>query len=217
MKVNEGKAERELTKDQHMGVGNIQKILLEALRHREQEILRYIAILGPALGGFIWLLSRDLKTNSDMCVFTFGTLGVLFVLLVGAVYSLALGYNYRSILLQLAKLEACCLNIKEFIVERWPRTSEAFLEKCQRSKKPSCDPPEIIKVFWRAFVVGIVGVMVAAPVRVFMTEDGWRAVVAGMSIIISALVCLRLAMVASDRFGRKFEKACEKEVKTGKW
>jgi hypothetical protein len=35
---------------------SMHKLLLEALRHREQEIVRYLAILGPALGGFVWLL-----------------------------------------------------------------------------------------------------------------------------------------------------------------
>lgn len=34
----------------------IHKLLLEALRYREQEIFRYLAIPGPALGGFVWLL-----------------------------------------------------------------------------------------------------------------------------------------------------------------
>jgi hypothetical protein len=32
--------------------------LLEALRHREQEIFSYLAILVPALAGFVWLLQQ---------------------------------------------------------------------------------------------------------------------------------------------------------------
>lgn len=35
---------------------NTHKLLLEALRHREQEIFRYLGILVPTFGGFIWLL-----------------------------------------------------------------------------------------------------------------------------------------------------------------
>jgi len=44
---------------------NMHKTFLEALRHREQEILRYIAILAPALAGFIWLLKLDLENKHE--------------------------------------------------------------------------------------------------------------------------------------------------------
>ena len=81
---------------------NMHKLLLQALRHREQEIVRYLAILGPALGGFAWLL----YWSKDGVNLTVGTMGVLFLLFLGAIYSLALGYNYRCIVLELAKLEA---------------------------------------------------------------------------------------------------------------
>ena len=71
----------------------IHKQLLEALRHREQEIFHYLAILAPALGGFVWLLYKGVNPF----LFAVGTLGVLLLLLLGALYSLALGYNYRYI------------------------------------------------------------------------------------------------------------------------
>jgi hypothetical protein len=108
---------------------NMHKTFLEALRHREQEILRFIAILAPALGGFIWLLILNDKKEVSLCVFSFGAIGVLFLLWVGAVYSLALGYNYRCITLQVAKLEATCLHIREFILKDWPRTRDDFIIK----------------------------------------------------------------------------------------
>ena len=80
----------DLNKDQRMAVENMHKTFLEALRHREQEILRFIAILAPAMVGFIWLLNKvDLESEKGTFIFTVGTLGVLFLLLVGAVYSLA--------------------------------------------------------------------------------------------------------------------------------
>ena len=53
---------------------NMHKMFLEALRHREQEIVRFLAILGPALGGFIWLIGKR-QLNPDM--FVTGTYGVL--------------------------------------------------------------------------------------------------------------------------------------------
>lgn len=58
--------------------------LLEALRHREQEIFSYLAILVPALGGFLWLLlHRSAAGNSgDLALFA-GTLGTLLLLFLG--------------------------------------------------------------------------------------------------------------------------------------
>jgi len=52
--------------------------LLEALRHREQEIFSYLAILVPALGGFLWLLLHRSGTDSsgNLALFA-GTLGTL--------------------------------------------------------------------------------------------------------------------------------------------
>jgi hypothetical protein len=52
------------------------KALLEALRHREQEILRYLAFVGPALAGFIWLLSLEYEKNA--WAFIVGTVAILF-------------------------------------------------------------------------------------------------------------------------------------------
>ena len=59
---------------------NMHKTFLEALRHREQEILRFMAILAPALGGFIWLLTLDDCKDNNLYVFSIGTIGVLFLL-----------------------------------------------------------------------------------------------------------------------------------------
>jgi len=155
---------------------NTHQLLLDALRHREQEIFRYLAILGPAVGGFVWLLHAgsavELTTDAtgesvtthvlDTGVFVVGTVSVLLLLLLGAVYSLALGYNYRYVTLQLAKLEAK-FGIQEYMLKGWPRCRQDFLDRYKiLCSKPWCTPPEIIKVFWWAFLGGIVGVASAA-------------------------------------------------------
>ena len=58
----------------HTAVENMHKTFLEALRHREQEILRFIAILAPALGGFIWLLNEvNLESEKGTFIFTVGS------------------------------------------------------------------------------------------------------------------------------------------------
>lgn len=80
------------------------QLFLEALRHREQEVLRYLVIIGPALGGFVWLMSKY-PEEIDVRVFCLGSVGLMFIMLLGACYCIALGYNYRIITFQIANEE----------------------------------------------------------------------------------------------------------------
>lgn len=134
------------------------RLLLEALRHREQEIIQYLAILVPAMAAFGWLVNS--ATNNDP-LFIGGTIGVLLLLLLGAMYSLALGYNFRYIILQLAKFEAH-MGISDSMLEAWPRTRQDFLDNYILCRIPWCTPPEIIKVFWRIFLAVILAITVTA-------------------------------------------------------
>lgn len=205
----EDKEVKETGRPDGVAAQNMHKTFLEALRHREQEILRFIAILAPALGGFVWLLFKlDLNLTRDVFTFAAGTVGVLILLLIGAVYSLALGYNYRTITFQLAKLEAKALKIHEFVLKSWPRTLEEF-EKYKR-----CYPPEIIKVFWLAFPVCIVGVMLTV-ILVPPLNKNWptKAV-----ILLLGTVCLYIILLKAPRsYGAKFKEAWTKEKKHDKW
>jgi len=92
-----------MSKPENSTLEGMQSSFLEALRHREEQIFRYLAILGPALGGFFWLLVKAKTLTAG--ILTAGTIGIQLLLLLGAVYSLALGYNYRCVVLQLAKLQ----------------------------------------------------------------------------------------------------------------
>jgi hypothetical protein len=180
---------------------SMHKLFLEALRHREQEIIRYLAILGPALGGFIWLLHSG---SGNVGLFTVGTMGVLLLLCLGALYSLALGYNYRYITLELAKLEAV-LGIRDAVLVGWPRTKNDFLNRYKTYWSiPWCTPPEIIKIFWIAFVLGIAGVTVTA----------WKykpsALVLWL-VIFTGVVCLLMGLLAPIWFGWKLRKKCQQE------
>ena len=157
------------------------KLLLEALRHREQEIIRFIAILAPAIGGFIWLLTE----RKDPITFMIGTIGILFFLFLGSVYSLALGYNYRYLLLQIKKIEKF-LEINDIILKGWSK--EDVSQKYYLFKTiPWCTPPEIIKVFWCSFLLTNVGIIVVARyvsknVKI-LTEFGLLFLVVGVFIL----------------------------------
>jgi len=136
--------------------------LLDALRHREQEIFSYLAILVPALGGFMWLLLHLHSAGADKPDvndddFFVGTLGVLMLLFLGAAYSLTLGYNFRYVTLQLAKIEHH-LKAVNAILRGWPRSPADFKSRYRLLGVPWCAPPEMIRVFWVSFLAGIVGV-----------------------------------------------------------
>jgi len=180
---------------------NMHRLLLEALRHREQEIIRYFAILGPTLGAFIWLLQLDIAKTR---VFIIGTVVVLLLLLLGAIYSLSLGYNYRYITLELAKLEAL-LGIRSAMLEGWPRSAEDFIARYKLCCSiPWCAPPEVIKVFWWAFLAGIIGVTVTAC----LFEP--KALVLAI-VITTGLICFIVGLLSPIYFGKKLRTQCEKE------
>jgi hypothetical protein len=141
------------------------KLMLEALRQREKDIIQFVAVLAPALGGFVWLV-KELEVypervfcKQDQYTFMIGTIGVVFLLAIGAAYTAALGYNFRYITMQLAKLEYRW-GVSGSMLKGWPRSSSAFRNRYGKY----CIPPDIICVFWSAFLLSIVLVTGAACV-----------------------------------------------------
>lgn len=192
---------------------NMHKTLLEALRHREQEILRFMAILAPALGGFVWLLTIDDCQDKNLYVFSIGTIGVLFLLAMGAVYSLALGYNYRCITLQVAKIEATCLGFKDVILQEWSKKRGDLIDRSKSPlQKPYYEPPEIIKVFWYAFIVGVFGVTLASLVKIFSARRfGIELIIWATAIVAAAAVFIWVIYKVTIGYGNKFQEICTRE------
>jgi hypothetical protein len=176
--------------------------LLEALRHREQEIFSYLAILVPALGGFVWLLLQGVG-GDRVTAFVFGTLGVLLMLFLGATYSLSLGYNYRYITFQLAKIERF-LGIEEAILQRWPRSPEQF-----ERYTPKCLPPEIIKFFWSAFLIGTLLVTGAAIWVLWCPKPNHP--IAAILVLVVGIPCFLGGYSIPRHFGRKFRDLLQAE------
>lgn len=186
---------------------NMHRLLLEALRHREQEIIRYLAFLGPALGGFVWLIQND---SVGVFFFAVGTMGVLLLLLLGAIYSLSLGYNYRYITLELAKLETT-LGIEEVMLRGWPRKRKDFLDRYRLKfwKIPWCTPPEIIKIFWRTFCIVILGVTAIGYAHKPVTLVLWLVVPVGT-------ISFLLGLFTPIWYGIKLKRLISKEPKSWK-
>jgi hypothetical protein len=210
MSTGQMQRKAELPERKSQALENMHRLFLEALRHREQEIIKYVAILGPALSGFVWLLGRV----DEPLVFSGGTIGVILVLFLGAAYALALGYNYRYITLQLAKLESDeCLAICDHMLTYWLRTPEQFRQVyCVESKKPRCDPPEIIKVSWIAFLSGIIVVALSGAI----ISIGMCRFLEAVVIFVAGGIFLWFGIVQVPRyFGRKMGKMVEMEL--GDW
>lgn len=129
---------------------------LETLRNREKDIIQYLLIFVPAISAFGVLLY---KTGGTGDIFFIGTAAVIGVLLLGAIYSQVLGYNYRYIVFQLVKLERL-LGIQSAMLTKWAISSPKDF-----SKNAKYSLPEIIEVFWLAFLISIVGVTIIAVFR----------------------------------------------------
>jgi hypothetical protein len=117
---------------------------------------------------------------------------------------LSLGYNYRYITLQLAKIEHH-FGAQTSILRGWPQSPNEFLERYRKFKCiPWCTPPAIINVFWLAFLVAILLVTVSAAI---LNE---KALVLGIVVPAGIILCLWSA-VLPIHFGCKLKKLCEDE------
>ena len=193
--------------------GKMHELLIKSLRSREQEVFKYLGILAPALGGFAWLIYVTIWPSGTTTAqvadheerfFVVGTIGVLLLLLLGAIYSLALGYNFRYITLELAKIESR-LGISDAMLRIWPKRPCAFL------RYTYCQPPDVIKYFWFAFVGGIIYVTAAACVL--------DCRVVPLVVPFGGLFAL-CALLAPRYFGDKLTTAARKEIKAweqGEW
>ena len=201
------------------------RLFLEALRYREQEVFRYLAILGPALGGFLWLLTK-FPREIGLEMFCAAAIGLQGILLFGAWYVAALGYNYRYLTFQLSKEEQA-FGVAGTVLGAWPRTPEQWKERtklghyapwfreslCPRLHNLSwCFPPEIICVFWWAFVASI-AYLTAVTAIVSMSATSTFGSAAGITVALG-LASVGMCLVAPWHFGRKLRAVCKTEDST---
>lgn len=180
-------------------LANYHKLLLEALRDREQEIFLYLAIMGPALGGFIWLL-YEVENTKPQIVLT-ATIGIWLLFLLGALYSVALGYNYRYITLQLRKLEEE-LGIQDEILASWGKSFEESLNDYRIfCGIPWCGLPEVIKWYWFAF-----------PTLILFTTSA-AFYYTHRYILILGIVPFILSLMSPICYGCKLHSICKEEIK----
>jgi len=144
--------ERECGRKSCESLLNLQKIYLNALQSREREVLQFLAIFVAGAGAFAWLIKE--KANFHYIYFTSATALILILLYAGIIYSMALSFNYRSVVLQIRKLEYA-LDVDKHILNAWlgieSRESEnstpyalarryrkKYCEEIQTAKIPPC-------------------------------------------------------------------------------
>lgn len=186
-------------KDPNTALQDKHKLYMEALRAREAEALRFLAVLGPAIGAFIYLL-QFVQTRYRIMFFC-GSVGIQISLLLGAAYATSLGYNFRYIVFQMAKIESA-LGVQDFALYGWPRKLTDF-RKCTYC----CFPPEIIKNFWISYIVAIVAVTLVSA----MMPGPWYYMVVA---ILVGLVCSLIALRLPRYYGKKFRKIYLAELKS---
>ena len=186
---------------------NMQQQYLEALRSREREVLQFIVLLATALGGFAWLIKalfygrpelfyeRPEPFPEKIYFFAFGALSILLLLLLGAMYTLALSYNYRSILLQLRKIEMA-LGVNMDILCAWSYA------KCEFSN------PEILKHFYHAYLVGSLLVFTLSEYIFYICKYYLHLYFLG---IVFALALSYIYGFLPIRYDMKIKELCQKE------
>ena len=192
------------------------QLFLEALRHREQEVFRYLAILGPALGGYVWLATKYPKDISP-ATFCLAAIALQGLLLLGAWYSAALGYNYRCITLQLSKEEKS-LSVADTVLKAWSDEPGGWGDRTMLGhyfhwarrwpwlgNQAWCFPPELVSVFWWAFLMCNAFLTLAT---LLICDWGWPVVLT----ISCGAVAFLLSLIGPRHFGKKLRSVRDKET-----
>lgn len=153
------------------------KVLLEAMRARENEIVKFLGIMLPAVGGLAYLFAKQREILPE--AFIVGIIIVQFLFCWGMNYALVLSYNYRCLQAQIKILESAA-NIDAAVLKKWQsfwlpakfrrKVHERYsIDKSWwRQKKERCSRvciylagftellPEIFKTQFIAFGVGII-------------------------------------------------------------
>jgi hypothetical protein len=193
------------------------RLLIGALRAREQQILWFLIILGFALGGFIFLLTQLYLDCIDPAIFTIGTTGINLCLLAGIWYITALGYNYRYILLQLQKIEHK-ENLKSHVLKAW---YDDFGENEIKKRFlfgyiPWCFPPEILAVFWWSSLglIVVISLFSVSYLRIDSLNNALEfqhaSIYAGL-IIHTLILFILLAFIFPIWYGQKIISLINKE------
>ena len=169
---------------------NMQKLYLEALRSREREVLQFIVVLATGLGGFAWAMGKiitgDISLVNHLASFVAIIFSILLLLMLGAMHALALSYNYRSVVMQLRKLEDH-IHVGDVILDEW------------RKIKCNMKPPEIIKQFYIAYIWAIILVTLFSLLVVCSYNPITSVVIAIVGACIVCILCYKIRIFYDNK------------------
>lgn len=172
---------------------DLHRIMLEAMRSREGEILRFMGFLLPALAAFFafGLFKAKKPLFPPEVLLTVTSIFVIVILFFGAWYGLALSYNYRYLVLVTYWLQKD-LGLERYIPTKWE--PEEFKWSCNKSWLEKLDyilfgfAPEIFRTQVGLFFVLILLVLIVFLFR--CTTLVW----------VPASICLGLIFILSIFF-----------------
>lgn len=124
--------------------------------------------------------------------------------LIGTLYSAALGYNYRCILMQLKKLEEE-LEIQKYILASWRTPIEKLCYKTFCGI-PWCGPPEVIKWFFYSFPILTLSTTSVAWLESENCQYSYVLWPLGIAFAI-------IGFCVPIYYGKKIQRLCCKEIK----
>ena len=125
--AHKGKSYNKETLTQDQAALDLHKIMLQAMRSRETEILRFLGFLLPAIAGFLavgWFKAEEGTVPVEVLL-PAATVIAIIILFFGAWYALALSYNYRYIEIVTYYLQRH-LKLDRFLPDWDPKEFPAF-------------------------------------------------------------------------------------------
>jgi hypothetical protein len=184
-------------------------LLVGNLRQREAQVSWPCWFLIPAYLIYIGLLCGMLSLKLGLAVFVIGSLVVTLILFWGAVYGLALSYNYRCLQVQIRKLEHL-LDLDSAVLSSWRRVKAGgrildlekeigdIVAQAQGGKPeaprpqllPLRFPPEVLSVQLWFFLISAFLVNISSSV---LAGLGWHLLVIDLPLVVFVIAVYILA------------------------
>ena len=222
-------------------LGKMQDVYLEALRHREQEFLKFAVILVSAVGLLLYVVADTEKNikDEDSTVKSYRSLLTLpapkelirpttvefwvsltssLVLFLGGCYCLVLGYNYRYVTLMLAKIEYV-LGVDKYTLAGWPKNPRQFIKKIRLKKifprlnSCTCKVLGNTTLLYPPEIILLFYIACIVAIGLIAGGTYWFACCSkmGMILFLINVVLSLLLLLLPVYYGRKFLKMCKDE------
>jgi hypothetical protein len=187
------------------------RLLLEHSRQREQDILKLLGFLLPAIGGYGYILLKhsDVRSSQQKQIFVSGTVCVEFILAWGAFFVLVNSFHYRSLQLVVERLQEA-LELLKFAPHWGPSSPNKWLWNPKNEKRSKgahlCHfvkqlikqllfniAPEIYRVQLYGFICSLI--LVCSTSTHYLHADntlGWRSILAIPVATLVYLIALEL-------------------------